>query len=275
MPLRNPRIPTLVGLMQSKPLTLLLSKSLDISPDLAGSLRTVASGGNGDFVSDFPVGNNHIFFLVNSIVGAGDVIITGVSTDESTGVSIVDDTEIMSITEMSNQYWQSKKKWWEGRQVSIPASISSINYDIGVVGYPDFGNRDFKIIGYRLDAKSNGKDPSFMFQILKVKDDGEKRMSIVYLENLGIDSGAIENQVVDALRMGENDRSLNPAGSVWLEDTIAVLKCGDFDTFFSNEQNHFSSFKKDEGYILRLAGLSGGDISNVDFVTIDLRYVLT
>lgn len=273
MPLYNPH-PSLIGLVQAKPFTLLLRR-VRTPFDLIGSLRTIASGKKDDHTVAFSVSNNHVFFLVNAITGTGSITLVGTSLSESTAIPISDDTEVIAISETPNQYWQSRKKWWEVSGAYISGDVSSIDYDIGVVGYPDFGNRNFKIVGYRLDAMARGNNPDFMFQIIKIQDDGDKKMSIVYLEDLGVDSGAAGNQIVDALRTGEDDRSLNPtASNLWLSDTMAVLKQGDFDTFFSNEQNHFLSSVKDEGYILRLAGSPSGNISNVDFVTIDLRYVL-
>lgn len=273
MPLYNPH-PSLIGLVQAKPFTLLLRR-VRTPFDLIGSLRTIASGKKDDHTVAFSVSNNHVFFLVNAITGTGSITLVGTSLSESTAIPISDDTEVIAISETPNQYWQSRKKWWEVSGAYISGDVSSIDYDIGVVGYPDFGNRNFKIVGHRLDAMARGNNPDFMFQIIKIQDDGDKKMSIVYLEDLGVDSGAAGNQIVDALRTGEDDRSLNPtASNLWLSDTMAVLKQGDFDTFFSNEQNHFLSSVKDEGYILRLAGSPSGNISNVDFVTIDLRYVL-
>ena len=154
----------------------------------------------------------------------------------------------------------------------IPGGISAINYNYGVVGYPDLGNRDFAILGYRCEAFASGVNPDFRLIIQKVQDDGSKQMSIVILEDIGVDADAAGNQIVDHVRTGGDDRSYDPAVTdIWDNNTQLVFKQLDFNQYFSGGENTFLAENNDEGYIIRIEG-EGGGISNVDFIIIHLYF---
>lgn len=233
---------------------------------MGGELREVTTGETGDYATDFAVTNHHVYLYVNSITGSGDVTITGASNSESTGVPVGADTETLTV-DTALKYYQTDKKWIEVTNIDIPAGISAINYDVGVVGYVDLGNTDFKIIGFRLDATAQGTDADMAFQIIKVQDDGSKKMTLPYLENMAIDSGNGGVQWVDNLRTGGDDRSYTPAVvQIWGNNTVLNFKTLNFDDYFSANQNHLYCSSLHEGYILRIEG-QGGGITNVDFVT--------
>lgn len=183
---------------------------------------------------------------------------------------VIGDTETITVDTSINQYYQTTKKWWEVTNIDIPAGITSIDYDIGVVGYTDFGNTTFKITGYRLDTTSQNVNPEIRFRIIKVQDDGNKKMSILDIEDITIDSGAAGNQIVDNIRGGANSRNLNPAvADIWGVNTVAVLKQSDFDTYFTSNENVFSGADSDEGFILAVE-----QENNVDFITLRIDYQL-
>jgi hypothetical protein len=241
--------------------------------NLTGELRTVSAGETGDFATDFPVSNNHVAILVNTITGSGDVTITGTSINESTGVPTAADTEVISVDSTAGQYWQTSKKWWEVTNIDIPAGISAINYDVVVVGYTDINNQNFELLAYRLDMVAQGNTPDIRFRIIKVQDDGGGKMSLVDVEDIGVDSGAVGDQIIDGVRTGGDDRSYDPAvASVWDDGENFVFKQGDFSTFFSAEENMFDSGDSDEGMIIRFEGSPSGGITNVDFAVLQLRY---
>lgn len=238
----------------------------DTTLNMGGELREVAAAETGDYATDFAVTNHHIYLYVNSLTGSGVVTITGTSSSESTGVPSVADTETITV-DAASVYYQSDKKWIEITNIDIPAGISAINYDIGVVGYVDLGNTDFKIIGYRCEATAQGVDADFAFIIKKIQDDGAKKMSIVTLENMAVDCGNGGEQWIDNLRTGGDDRSNTPAtAKIWVNNTVLCFKILDFDTYFSSDENHCLCSTAHEGYILRIEG-QGGGITNVDFVT--------
>lgn len=258
---------TIQSAIYNLPLRGVLGAELNIT---GGVLRSQAASLTGDYTTDFAVDNNHVYLLVNSITGMGGVTITGTSVDETDGTPIVDDIEVIEVDDTVAQYWQSFKKWWDVISIDIPDEISAINYDLGVVGYPDFGNTDFKIIGYRIDAPSKGVNSQMRFRIIKINDDGAGKMHLSDIEDIEIDASSGTDQVVDYLRTGDDDRTHDPTvASLWSDGTVVVLKQGDLDTYFTSDENVFESSTKDEGFILRIE-----DANNVEFVTLRLDYQL-
>jgi len=264
------------GYSESDIFTFPLSGVLDNRVNLIGENRTVVSSQTTDYATDFTVSNQHLFILVNSITTGGDIVITGASIDENTGVVTNADTETITVDTTTNQYYQSDKKWWEITNIDVSSgAITSINYDVGVLGYVDLLNKDFKITGYRVDTRSQdgGNASDFTFELIKVQDDGGKKMSFVTLEDIGVDSNGIGNQIIDNLRTGADDRSFNPAvTNIWLNNTNLSFKQSDFDTYFTSNQNEFESSTKNEGYILTLSGAPAGGITGVDYITIRIDF---
>jgi len=219
-----------------------------------------------------------VFVPLTTITTGGDIVITGASIDETSGVVTSGDTETITVDTTASQHYQSSKKWWEITNIDVSSgTIVSIDYDICVIGYYDSGNTDFKIKGYRVDAysQSSGDTSDFSFLITKVKDDGGGKMSFVTLEDIGVDSGNGTDQIIDNVRTGGADRSFNPAvGNIWLNNTHLAFKQGDFDSYFSSGENDFESSTKDEGYILSLEGAPAGGITGVDFITIRIDFEL-
>ncbi len=252
-----------------------LTGIVDNQINLMGELRTVSDGETGDYGTGFPVSNNHVFLFINSITGTGDITITGTSLSESTAVPVTGDTEVITVDSTAGQYWQSAKKWWEVTNIDIPAGITAINYDVGIVGYSDFSNTDYRFMGYRLDVFLQSDNADLELQLIKIQDDGDKKMSVVYLEKLGFDSNGGENQIIDNIRTGANDRSYNPTvGNIGLNNTTLVLKQGDFQTYFESDENLFQSSGKDEGFIIRYAGSPSGGITGVDFASLRVDYIM-
>lgn len=252
-----------------------LSGIVDTLINLMGEFRTVSSGETGNYIIGFPVSNNHLFLLINSITGTGEITITGTSLSETTSVSVVGDTEIITVDGTVDQYYQSHKKWWEVSNIDISAGITAIDYDIGVVGYSDFSNTDYRFLGYRLDAFLQSNLADLELQLIKIHDDNDKKMSIVFLEKIGFDCNGGDNQIIDNLRTGENNRSYAPAvDSIGLNNTTIVLKQGDFETYFTADENLFHSSSKDEGFIIRYAGSPDGAITGVDWASLRIDYLL-
>lgn len=250
--------------------TLPLRGVVDTSLNLTGEFRTVAAAQTTDYATDFAVSNNHAFILVNTITGTGTITITGTSINETTAVSTIGDTEVITIDATAAQYYQSSKKWWDITNIAI-SGPSAINYDIGVVGYTDINNQNFTLLSYRLDMVSQGADADIRLQIIKVKDDGAGKMSLVYVEDIGVDDNAAGDQIIDHLRTGGDDRSYNGPTNVWEDNTTFVFKQGDFDTYFTADENVFLSGDNHEGLIIRFEG-EGAGITNVDFASLQIRY---
>jgi hypothetical protein len=269
--------PQEIDVLQTKVYTSPLTGVVDSIFPMVGTIREVDNGQTGDVATDFPVSNQHAYIYVNSITTGGDIVITGTILSEGTAVPSAGVTETITVDTSTDQYYQTSRKWWEITNIDITSgTIVSINYDYGVVGYPDMGNRNFKLIGYRVDAYASLDTADFRIIIYKVQDDGSKKMSLVTIENMGVDSGSAGDQIIDGIRTGADDRTLNPAvGNIWLNNTNLVFKMLDFDTYFSSDENIFESATKDEGYIIRIEGAPTGGISGVDFISLELFYKIT
>jgi hypothetical protein len=254
--------------------TLPLSGVTANTVDLTGTLREVAAGVSADVATDWSLNNNHFYMYVNSFTDSGDVTITGVSLSESTGLPVLADTEVITI-DADTTYYQSNKKWWEITNIQVIGGISAINYDYGVVGYPDLGNRNFRIIGYRCEALASGINADFSIVIKKFKDEGDKKMSIIDLESIGVDSNAVGNVIIDNIRTGGDDRSLDPASTVFANGEQLTFKQLDFSDYFTNDENVVLGREGDEGFHIHIEGSPlGTGIANVNFVNIYLYYEL-
>lgn len=240
-----------------------------------GTNETLSAGEVGDFTTDTPISNQHVFILVNSITTGGDIVITGTSIAEDTGLPVTSDTETITVDTTASQYYQSTKKWWEITNVDVTAgTIVGIDYDIGKIGYVDLGNRDFKIIGYRIDALSEGADSDFRFILEGVKDTGSKKMDIDLLEDIGVDADDAADQIIDHLRTAGEDRSYDgTVGNIWPDNTILTFKQTDFDTFFTGDENEFPASIADTGFCVRIEG-EPTVISSVDHLTLHIYYQL-
>jgi len=246
---------------------------------LTGTFIVKAAGETGDDATDYPISNQHVWMLINSITLAdstGTITITGTSLSESTALPVASDTEVITIDSTAGVYYQTDKKWWEITNIDIGADIAAIDYDHGALGYPDMGNRNFRILGYRMDAYASGNTPDMRLIISKVQDLGDKKIEFIDLEDIGVDSGAAGNQIIDHVRTGGSDRSFNPAVSdVWLNDETLTFKQLDFDSYWSGNENEILSAESNSGYFIRIEGEpDGGGITNVDFVDLLLYYSL-
>ena len=167
------------------------------------------------------------------------------------------------------------KKWTEITNIDIPAGISAINYDYGALGYPDLGNRNFRIIGYRCEALASGINADFSIVIYKFKDEGSKKMSIVTLESIGVDANAAGDVIIDDLRTGGDDRSLNPATTVFDNGEQICFKQLDFSDYFTSNENIVLGREGDEGFYIRIEGSPlGTGIANVSFINMYVYYEL-
>jgi len=258
--------------MQVLTYTLPLKGVVDAVLPLTGTFREIDSNETGDVLSSFGVSNQHLYIYVNSLTGSGDVSVVGAALSEFSAVD--DSTGIEAITiDQAGVYYQTSFKWWEVDSILIPPGISAIDYDYGVIGYPDMGNRNFSIIGYRCDAYADKDAADFSLLIDKVQDDGNKKMSFVQLEDMGVQDSGVG--IVDNLRSGADDRSYLPnTSNFWEANTILTLKQLDFNTYFTNNENDILSKEKDEGFFIRIEGEPGGGITDVDFIVLYLYYEL-
>jgi hypothetical protein len=231
--------------------------------------REVALAVTGDYLTPFAVSNNRVCVNINSITGSGNLLITGSIVDLTSKVVTPSATELVYVD--STGRYKTENEWWDCEKIEVLSGITSISYDVEVVGYIGAGNVDFAVMGYRADIFSHGTNPSVGIEITKVSDDGGKRCSIVKLESIGINSGSSGDQIVDSLRSGADDRSYDPsyAISVWGSKETAVLEQQDFYSYFTGGENIVRSSTSQEGLVLFVRGEDGtgeGNISSVSLV---------
>ena len=96
------------------------------------------------------------------------------------------------------------------------------------------------------------------------------------IENITIDNGAGTNGVItDNLRSGPSDRSYAmTGGELWADTTYYVIKQGDFNTYFTMDQNVIEGSTKDEGIIVRITGNTLGAPQGTDYQRVQIRYSL-
>lgn len=249
--------------------TVPMSGLVDAEIPVVGLKSAVSTGETGDYATDFGVSNQHVYILVNTITTGGDIVITGTSISESTQGPSPADTETITVDTTAGQLYQSSKKWWEVTNIDISSgTIVNIDYDIGRLGYADFGNRNFKIFGYRVDYYASAASPDVLFHLYKVMvDSASKKVTLVDLERLGVDINAVGDVVVDDLRTGDDDRSYNTTVSaMWGNNGVLTLKMGDFEEYYASSRDNWVYGSLGEGIILDFEGVGGG-ITGVQYAT--------
>ena len=239
--------------------------------DAFGTMETHSSGLTANYSTPIRMGNNHSFLKINSITAGGDIIFTGTSLSEISAVPIVGDTETLTIDETTNQYYQTTKKFQKLDSIDI-SGVNGINYDFGYVGYLDALNTDFRVLGYRVEMNSSGPNPNAGIIITKIQDDGEGKMSLVTLENIGIKTVGTD-EIIDYLRTGDADRSDAPGVTIWPSGKMQVFKNTDFDDFFTSGENEVRGSTSNSGLWMQVGGCPpGGSISGVARVKTILFY---
>ncbi len=198
-------------------------------------------------------------------------MITGASVDESTGVVTDADTETITITDTNATVYQTNKRWLEITNIDMSTgAIATIDYDIGVVGYMDLGNRNFTVTGFRAEIEANDVTPDIQIRIRKVQDDGLGVMQLVTIESIGIDATVGNGVIDDNLRTSTDDRSFTFGATALASGQMAVLKNTDDKTYFTADENIIEGASKAEGIIIDYLGSPSGNINAVDHVTLTL-----
>jgi hypothetical protein len=109
---------------------------------LTGEFREIANTQSGDYATDFGVVNQHVYIYVDDITTGGDIVITGTKVGESDGIPVAG-TETITVDTTVDQYYQTDAKWLEVTNIDVASgTITGIDYDVGIIGYLDMGNRD-------------------------------------------------------------------------------------------------------------------------------------
>jgi hypothetical protein len=241
---------------------------------LTGEFREIANTQSGDYATDFGVVNQHVYIYVDDITTGGDIVITGTKVGESDGIPVAG-TETITVDTTVDQYYQTDAKWLEVTNIDVASgTITGIDYDVGIIGYLDMGNRDFTVVGVRAEWEASNTLADIGIRIRKVQDDGNGKMSLVDIEKIGYDSTAGNGELDDQKRTAGDDRSFTFTVAAWVSGGMAVIKAGDYNTFFTNDENVMESSSKAEGIIVDYIGIPSGNISNVEHGTVTIYYTL-
>lgn len=268
-------IPGTDALLSSLQFTINLEQSGNLNKFvLAGVDDILATNLSSDYVNTSGVYNNHIFLLINSITtasGTGILTVTGTSVSESTSIPVSGDSEIVTIT-TPNKGYQTLKKWLNIDSVILSSNITSIQYDIKILGYLDFLNNDVKIEGYRAEilGDSNSDVADITLIIQKVNNESTPFTDIIDIENITINNPF--NQIVDNLRSGVNDRSYTQlSGSIWPQSSDFILKQTDFDTYFTDDENIILG-SGSEGIIIKIDSTNLGPPNGPSYLNLIVFY---
>jgi len=238
---------------------------------VTGENRVQSSNETSSYTTRFSLGNQHLSLYINSLSSGGVVHVSGSFISENTGVPMWG-TETITVPSATS-YYQTNKKWLE--IVSIDTSnLSGEDYDVRIIGYLDMGNRDFTINGYRVEFRSAGNNPDVSILIQKVQDDGSGAMSLVAIENMGIDSTVSGGTITDGIRTDADNRGYTFGSEAWDNNTMFVFKQLDFNTYFTNDENILEGSSKNEGLLISFLGSPSGGISNTDHGTLTLFYTI-
>lgn len=232
---------------------------------IAGTNKSIATGQTGNYATDFSCGGYHAYIVVNAVTTGGDIVITGVKTDSYTGIPSVT-TETITIDTTTGTYYQTLNYWQEITNIDITSgTITGLNYDIGVIGYVDGGDTNFRLNRYRVDLQSAQSSAAIRFILRSVKTDSvTKKMVISSMEDITISSPL--NQRVDNLRTGGDDRSHTFSSTMWPTGNNYYFEALDFNTYFTDKRNVFYSANTDmDGFIVRVES-----VSKVDFIAVEI-----
>lgn len=236
-----------------------------------------ASGLTVNFTTPFSVYNNHIYITINSITPTDpslpcEITLTGTSISESTAVPVPNDTETITFNASNNTSYQTLKKWLEGTSVELISNITSINYDISILGYVDFLNTNARITGYRAEVLSGNKTTDDITLIINRIKQNDPVTTILPLENITIDGDS--NTLIDNLRSGSFDRSYSmTSANLWPELKDFVLKQSDFNTYFTNNENLIES-TDNEGIIIKVTSTNLGAPNGPTYLNLMIYFTI-
>lgn len=254
-----------------------MSGITDSAFELWGTFWEQANTLSADYATDFALGNQHLYVFVDAVTTGGDIVITGVRATEESNAPI-SDTETLTIDTTEDQYYQTGKKWLVITNIDISSgTVTGLDYDIGAIGYIDFGNQNTAINGYRLDVRPSSANCDLSMKIQKVVDDGGGKMSFLTIENIGFESTVSDGAIVDEVRTGDDERSYTASVQLAPPNKDFVFKTLDLQTYFTVDE-YTAHSTQDEGWIVSFDGVSsgsiGGGLSNIEHSTLTVYYNL-
>lgn len=253
--------------------------------DIAGvDPSTIASNITTSYNIPFSLTNNHLFLEVDSSTRVNqsascEFIIEGTKISESSAIP-ESHIEIISFEPSLTKFsFQSLSKWLNINTIDI-SNIGEINYDIKVLGYIDFLNKDVKITGYRAEILGdyNNTDTDVRLIFLVVKQNGPVT-NLFTIEDIEINgSGGTNGTGV----ITDYQRSITPSSvrnydnppefNLWPKNSHFVLKQTDFDTYFATNNENYIYGSNNGGLIVQIKSSSLGPPDGPRFFNITIYY---
>ena len=118
----------------------------------------------------------------------------------------------------------------------------------------------------------NNTSIDLQLEIIRIKDDGNKKITPVYLENIRIDSNSIQ-KITDNLRTGSFNRTFTTTVTLWRQDEVYTINHDDFNTYFTSNENIINS-QQNEGLVIRFFASRFGSPSGADTIRTLLKYTV-
>lgn len=236
---------------------------------ITGTDDEQASGLTADYNTIFSLGNNHASIKVTALTGSGTITITGTETSEETNVPTAG-SEVLTIDSIAD--YQTDKKWMQIDSIVL-AGFTSITYDVYKLGYVDLSNNDFRVMGYRIDTRSQANTADVKIEIFRIKNLGGGKYEKVVIESIGVDSNNGNGSQVDNLRTGGADRSFTFGATAFPNNSDYVFKQGDFFQFHGDEA--FILGSNSEGMQVKISGQGDPDISGTDSIVMGVVIIKT
>ena len=254
--------------------------------DIAGVYppNNIASNITTSYNIPFPLTNNHLFLEVDSSTrfnqsASCEFIIEGTKISESSAIPEPHIETISFEPSLTKISFQSLSKWLNINSIDL-SNINEINYDINVLGYIDFLNKDVKITGYRAeilgDYNNTDTDVRLIFLVVKQND---PVTSIYSIEDIEVDGNGGTNGTG---LITDYQRSITPSSvrnydnppefELWPPNRHFVLKQTDFDTYFATNNENYIYGSNNGGLIVQIKSSSLGPPDGPRFFNITIYY---
>lgn len=214
------------------------TQAVDDKLFLIGSFEMTPEVDNitGDYNTPFALSHNNLYIKVNSFTGTQTLTINGRIVDKHTLVSM-SGSETITIDEATT--YQTYHRYHAITSIIVSGG-SGINYGIGRIGYFDDNQEDMIILGYRTEIEAQ-IDTDMRLQILNIRDLGNNKFDIFYLEDLEFNNIGT-GEVIDHIRTGANNRNMSGTPvNFWPDDSKLFLGQNDFLDYFDESEYSVNS----------------------------------
>lgn len=257
-----------------------LSGITDTELYFVGNTDVVSTGETTNYTTAFSAHSEKVYIIVNTLTGSGTITITGTSLDPDSMVPTTSDTETITIDTGGGQEYKSDKTWNLVSLIDIGGM--TINYDVGHICYVTGIGRNFTLDKYRICLRSQGVVCDIRYTMYKIKDDGDKKMSIQIIEDRAIESDTTAaNGTYDLIRTGADDRTdiIGAAPRIFENNNNFYFRATDLTSYWTSQGDALrNTFTNDsstsEGLQVYIQGYPTGGQSNIDSIQMMNEYLI-